>query len=219
MPATSAPYACRAVAELPQVPAPPELAALERADRVAADRATKADLARQAAFNTLATVSARLEAASTAADTAATRAQARAATLGGLLATLSAAVPGAPAAGTGAAVLDWFEQRRTELLAARSRARPPGSGAAEGRERAGRSGAWRSRTRRATRKPPPSATSNWSRTRRESKRNLPASSRGFTVLPPAPIRGQSVRPSSNVSPGCAMRSTARERRSPSSISR
>ncbi len=41
------PVCLQAVAELPQVPAPPELAALERADRVAADRATKADLARQ----------------------------------------------------------------------------------------------------------------------------------------------------------------------------
>ena len=114
------PVCLQAVAEVPQVPAPPELAALERADRVAADRATKADIARQTAFNTLATVSARLESAATAADTAATRAQARATTLGVLLATLSAAAPGAPAAGSGAAVLDWFEQRRTELLAARS---------------------------------------------------------------------------------------------------
>ena len=41
-------------------------------------------------------------------------------TLDALLSALSTAVPGAPAAGAGEAVLGWFEQRRTEQLAARS---------------------------------------------------------------------------------------------------
>ena len=78
---------------------------------------------------------------------------------------------------------------------------------------------WHSRTRWAMRKPPPSATSNWLRTRRESRRSLLVSTNGFTVLPPMPIRRQSVRPSSNVSPSCAIRNTTQRRRSPRSISR
>ena len=49
---------------------------------------------------------------------------------------------------------------------------------------------WHSRTRWAMRKPPPSATSNWLRTRRESRRSLLVSTNGFTVLPPCRSEGR-----------------------------
>ena len=114
------PVCLQAVIEVPKVTAPPELAGLERADRAAADRAAEGETARQTAFTALATASARLDAAVAAVNSASARAQTRAATFDALLATLSAAVPGAPAAESGTLVLDWYEQRRADLLAARS---------------------------------------------------------------------------------------------------
>ncbi len=111
------PVCQQAVAELPKVDAPPELAALEKVAHLAEKQAKEAERASQEASRALAIAAERLTSAATKTSATTARWQTRAAALAELLTTLAAAVSGAPAGDAGAALLDWIEQRRAQLHA------------------------------------------------------------------------------------------------------